>query len=92
VKSIVASCGVASSIEGVNDKLERIRKGELDRYSKHLSIHEAEMLEDVTKKMILRIVALSTSKVKQCAESGNQQKMVALLHQLFDNNEIHSFS
>ena len=64
--------------------LETIRKDEVARYMKKMDDKESEVLNEITKNIMQKVIKLPVLQLKAACARGNANEMAVILHELFD--------
>jgi glutamyl-tRNA reductase len=75
---------VSPTIQLLKKRLEDIRQEELARYLKKLSPKEMELVDEVTKNMIQKVIKLPVLELKAACQRGEADQLVEILHDLFN--------
>jgi len=81
---------ISPTIHKLKDSLEQIRKEELARFLKSASAKEAEMLEEVTKSLINKIVKLPVLRLKAACKRGEEESLIGVLNDLFNLDKVNA--
>lgn len=72
------------TIQRLKDTLEEIRKEELSRYLKKVNESEAQLLEEVSRGMMQKILKLPVLQLKAACKRGEAETLVDVLNDLFN--------
>jgi glutamyl-tRNA reductase len=75
---------VSPTIKKLKNALEEIRQKEIAKYLKHLDEKEREVIEQVTKSMIQKIIQLPVLQLKAACKRGEAETLVDVLNDLFN--------
>ena len=75
---------VSPTINRLKEALEQIRREELSRYLRKVSKKENELLEQVTKNMMQKILKLPVLNLKAACRRGDAETLIDVLNDLFD--------
>ncbi len=75
---------VSPTINKLKDALEKIRKDELQKYSKDLEADEEERLEKITKNIMQKVITLPVVQLKAACKRGEAETLIDVLNDLFD--------
>jgi glutamyl-tRNA reductase len=75
---------VSPTIQKLKSSLDQIRKEEIDRYSKNLSLKEMELLEKMSNSMVQKILKLPVVQLKEQCKKGDPQLLIDSLNKLFE--------
>ncbi len=75
---------VSPTIKLLKEKLERIRQDELARHLKKITPQEAELLENVTKSMIQKVIKLPVLELKAACKRGEAETLVEASNDIFN--------
>jgi len=75
---------VSPTINRLKEALEQIRKEELSRYLRKVSKKENELLDQVTKNMMQKILKLPVLNLKAACRRGDAETLIDVLNDLFD--------
>lgn len=75
---------VSPTIKKLKNALEQIRQEELARYTKTADTKEAEMLDKLSKSMMQKVMKLPVLQLKAACQRGEADKLIDILHDLFD--------
>ncbi len=82
-----AETEVSPTIQLLKQRLEEIRKEEIDRALKNVTPEASALLEDVTKRMIQKVIKLPVLQLKAACKRGEAENLVDVLHNLFNLEE-----
>ena len=75
---------VSPTIQKLKVALERIRKEEIDRHLKQLSIKESETIDVITKNIMQKIIKLPVLHLKAACKRGETETLIDVLNDLFN--------
>ncbi|MCC5930496.1 MAG: glutamyl-tRNA reductase [Cyclobacteriaceae bacterium] len=76
--------GVSPTINKFKNALEEIRKEELARYLNKLEPREAQLVEEVTRNILQKIVKLPAMHLKAACRRDDAENLIGMLNELFD--------
>ncbi len=75
---------ISPTIHKIKAALEQIRKEELARFLKGSNDKESQLLEEVTKSMLHKILRMPVLHLKAACKRGDQENLIDVLNELFD--------
>jgi len=75
---------ISPTIHKIKAALEQIRKEELSRYLKYANDKESQLVEDITKSMLHKILRMPVLHLKAACKRGEQENLIDVLNDLFD--------
>ncbi|OGX85631.1 glutamyl-tRNA reductase [Hymenobacter glacialis] len=75
---------VSPTIQKLKNALEQLRQGEMKRYGKKMSPAEAEMLNEITRSLMQKVLKQPVLQLKAACKRGEPGQLVDLLSELFD--------
>ncbi|GGD63913.1 glutamyl-tRNA reductase [Emticicia aquatilis] len=75
---------VSPTIQKLKGALEQIRKEEMARFVKELSVEEAEKMEKITASMMQKIIKLPVIQLKAACKRGEAETLIDVLNDLFN--------
>lgn len=75
---------VSPTINKLKNALETIRKEEVNRYLKNLDIANQEIIENITKGMMQKIIKLPVMQLKAACKRGEAETLIDVLNDLFN--------
>ncbi len=75
---------LSPTINKLNKALENIRQEEIKKYLKDATEKESEIIEEVTKNLIKKVVKLPVLQLKAACKRGEAETLVDILNDLFD--------
>lgn len=75
---------VLPTIHQMKAALEKIRREEVARHLKHIDFKENDMINDLTKSIVDRVIKLPVLKLKLACKRGEDEKMIQVLNEIFD--------
>lgn len=78
---------ISPTIKKLENALEQIRQEELARYLKNSDTREAKVLDDLSKRMMQKMIKFPVLQLKAACQRGEADKLIDLLHDLFDLKE-----
>jgi glutamyl-tRNA reductase len=75
---------ISPVIQKMKDALEQIRKEELARFLKNATERETELLENVTRSMINKLMKAPVLQLKEACKRGEQESLIELLQDIFN--------
>jgi len=75
---------VSPTIQKLKNTLEQIRKDELARYLKNAKPEQAEMLEEMSKSLMQKILKYPVLQLKAACKRGDAESLTEVLHELFN--------
>ena len=75
---------VSPTIHKLKNALEQLRQEEMKRYGKRMSPAEAEMLDEITKSLMQKVLKQPVLQLKAACKRGEPGQLVELLSELFD--------
>lgn len=75
---------VSPTINKLKNALEVIRKEEIDRYIKNLDQDQINLMDQVTKSMVQKIIKLPVLQLKAACKRGEAETLIDVLNDLFD--------
>ena len=75
---------VSPTINKLKNALEDIRKEEIARYLKNLDADKLEVIENITKGMMQKIIKLPVMQLKAACKRGEAETLIDVLNDLFN--------
>ncbi|RAU84166.1 glutamyl-tRNA reductase [Pontibacter arcticus] len=75
---------VSPTINRLKNALETIRQEELARYVKKLDTKEAQLVDNITKSMMQKVIKLPVLQLKAACKRGEAETLIDVLNDLFD--------
>ncbi len=75
---------ISPTIQRMKEALEDIRKEELARYLKKSNAEESQLVENVTRSIIQKIIKLPVLQLKEACRRGDQDNLIQALHDIFN--------
>lgn len=75
---------ISPTIQKLKNALEQIRQEELDRYSKKITENEMQLVEQITKNMMQKIIKYPTLQLKAACKRGEADTLIEVLSDLFN--------
>lgn len=79
---------VSPAIQKIKGALEQIRQEELARYLKNCTAEEARKMDELSKKLIQKVVKLPVLQLKAACKRGEAETLVEVLQELFDLEKL----
>ncbi|GAA4054779.1 glutamyl-tRNA reductase [Hymenobacter glaciei] len=75
---------VSPTIQKLKNALEQLRQEEMKRFGKRMSPAEAELLDDITRSLMQKVLKQPVLHLKAACKRGEPGQLVVLLSELFD--------
>ena len=75
---------VSPTINKLKNALEQIRRDEIARHLKHLSVDESEKIDKITRGIMQKIIKLPVLQLKAACKRGEAETLIDVLNDLFD--------
>ncbi|MCI4671965.1 MAG: glutamyl-tRNA reductase [Bacteroidia bacterium] len=74
---------ISPTIHKIKEALEEIRKAEMARYLKKSNLEESQLVEEVTRSLIQKIIKLPVLQLKEACKRGEEDTLIEALHDIF---------
>ncbi|WP_018620336.1 glutamyl-tRNA reductase [Spirosoma luteum] len=75
---------VSPTINKLKNALEQIRRDEIARHMKHLTVDESEKIDKITRGIMQKIIKLPVLQLKAACKRGEAETLIDVLNDLFD--------
>ncbi len=75
---------VQPTIHKMKAALEKIRQEEIARHLKHFDLEERDLINDITKNIVARVIKLPVVQLKMACKRGEDAKITEVLNEIFN--------
>ncbi|MEZ4685073.1 MAG: hypothetical protein R3B47_03140 [Bacteroidia bacterium] len=75
---------ISPTIHKLKAALEEIRKEQMARFLKRASEEEAQLVDEVTRSMMNKLIRMPVLQLKDACKRGKEEELIDLIHDLFN--------